>query len=243
MGEDFRQRVEEHLLEGLRVMELPLSSLVVERLLDFSHLVILQNRVLNLTSITEPEDFALKHLCDSLTLMRVPEVSGMGLDMGSGAGFPGMPLAIAHQDCNVLLVDSLAKRVRFLKEAAEKLAVLNVRALHGRAEDLGQEKNLRGSLDWITARAVAPLSVLMEYCVPFLREGGCFIAMKGQLLKEEERDAEGAGRVLGARLDRILLLELPKGKGSRSLVVVRKEGPTPREYPRRAGTPSKNPLR
>mgnify|MGYP000155339490 CR=1 FL=1 len=201
------------------------------------------NKVMNLTALTSPEDVAVKHFIDCLTACDPDRFSGKTLiDVGTGAGFPGIPLKIYCPDLKVVLLDSLAKRLRFLEDVIERLGLTDIRCEHLRAEEGGRNKAFRGKYDIVTARAVARLSVLAEYCLPFARKGGMFIALKGSRYQEEIQEAEKALAILGGRIVKVEPAKLPGLDDGRALVWIRKVRDTPGAYPRKAGTPNKNPL-
>jgi 16S rRNA (guanine527-N7)-methyltransferase len=207
------------------------------------------NEKINLTAITDDEGIAVRHLLDSLTLLpdvrdmqaRFPNRQVSLVDVGTGAGFPGLPLKIACPELDVVLVDSLAKRVRFLETVIAELGLKGIRAVHGRAEDAARDKHLREKFDLATARAVAPLPVLCEYCLPFVRTGGQFLAMKGQAADEMEGAAR-AIKILGGELAAITVFQLPGTDMNRTIIRIAKIWPTPGTYPRKAGKVEKDPL-
>lgn len=208
----------------------------------YAQMMLAWNEKVNLTAITDDEGIAVKHFVDSLSVLPfVPQDSSV-LDVGTGAGFPGIPLALARPDLSVTLLDSLDKRIRFLEAVTEALELRNVKSQHGRAEDFGRKTGWREHFDVAIARAVANLPVLMEYCLPFVRVGGLFLAMKGSGLNEEARGAERAVRILGGRIVEIRTFFLPGTDMARSIVVVEKEKPTPGAYPRKSGKPSREPI-
>lgn len=209
-----------------------------EELLDW-------NQRLNLTALTSGEEVAIKHFLDSLLCLRAMQaLPGSSLvDVGSGGGFPGVPLAIVHPEVRVTLLEAAKKKAEFLEHAVKTLGLSAV-VLWKRAEDAGRDISLRESFDYVVARAVAPLAVLAEYCLPLCRPGGRFVAMKGPEGRAEA-EAAAAGRaidLLGGDVSGVDEYELPFGMGRRSLVIVRKTGTTPVTYPRRPGIPSKRPL-
>lgn len=207
--------------------------------------LILVNQSFNLTAITEKEEVYLKHFYDSLTLaLKVPELmegEASLIDVGSGAGFPALPLKIALPNLKITMVDSLNKRVNFLKSTAKKLGLDGVAVLHGRAEDLGHDKALRESFDFATARAVARTQVLAEYTLPFVKINGEFLVMKGSAGQDEMKAGKKALATLGGKLIQEESFELPNGD-PRVIQVVKKVSKTPNKYPRQAGTPTKKPL-
>lgn len=211
------------------------------------YLLLLQewNNKINLTAITEEDEVYLKHFYDSLTLARFVDFNQAGLtlcDVGSGAGFPSIPLKILFPEIEITIVDSLKKRINFLELLVQELGLENVHLYHARAEDFGQENKFRSAFDVVTARAVARLSILAEFCLPITKENGVFAAMKGSQGEEEFEDSKKALKTLGGRLNTIETFELPENAGERSIILVDKVKKTPKKYPRQAGTPNKKPL-
>lgn len=202
------------------------------------------NRQINLTSITEPYEVYGKHFFDSLTPATVVPFNQIEtvIDIGTGAGFPGIPLKIAYPHVRVVLLDSLKKRVTFLENVVSQLGLQGITCVHGRAEDLGHQKNYRQQFDLAIARAVAKLNILTEYCLPFVKVEGSFIAMKGSNVEEELHQAKRAFHQLGKASYKIQPLLLPEQLGERTLIRVDKKRTTPNAYPRRAGLPKKHPL-
>lgn len=190
------------------------------------------NSYMNLTAITDHEEVYVKHFLDSLYILKAieKEDSYSILDVGSGAGFPSIPLAIVDSKANVTIIDALNKRINFLNDLVKYIGIDNVKAFHERAEDYAKEK--RESFDYVTARAVARLNVLAELCLPLTKVGGYFIAMKGQGGKEELDDASNAIKVLGGSLDKIIEVDLPDNVGKREIIVIKKVKPTNNKYPR-----------
>ena len=209
----------------------------------FFRLVVEQNRTMNLTTLTEPHDFAVKHVIDSLSawndeLFRGDETL---IDVGTGAGFPGVALKIFRQQLKLCLIDSLNKRVEFLKRVVTELALDGVEIFHGRAEELSRQKTFRERFDIVTSRAVARLNVLLELCVPFVKVGGYFVAMKGSAAKEEAEEAKRAAKTLGVTLSDTADYEI-EGGGERHILIYKKIAPTPSAYPRRYAQIKKKPL-
>ncbi|KRL67166.1 16S rRNA (guanine(527)-N(7))-methyltransferase RsmG [Companilactobacillus versmoldensis] len=204
------------------------------------------NKVMNLTSITEKDQVYLKHFYDSLILDFFDDQLIHGslsiCDVGSGAGFPSIPLKIINPDLQVTIIDSLNKRINFLKGLVEKLDLDNVDLVHGRAEELGQNKQYREKFDLVTARAVASMTVLTELCLPFAQKGGQFIAMKADKADAELQEAKYAIGLLGGKVSQQESFELPNEAGLRNLIFVSKTKETPKKYPRKPGTPSRKPL-
>jgi len=210
----------------------------------YFRLLIEWNRKMNLTAITGRAAVYEKHFYDSLTVAAVAPLAGSPrlVDVGSGAGFPAIPLKIAFPGLRVTLVDSLAKRVRFLEETVRALGLSDVICLHARAEDAARLAEHRDGYDVATARAVARLSILNELCLPFVRPGGLFVAMKGSDVAEEIEEGKYGASLLGARLREVKRMTLPEEGAVRHLVVWEKTGPTPARFPRRAGEPARSPL-
>jgi 16S rRNA (guanine527-N7)-methyltransferase len=202
------------------------------------------NEKMNLTAITDEQGVYFKHFYDSMTLLSVPSFkrSGKLLDVGAGAGFPSLPVLIASPSLEVTVLDSLNKRIGFLNELAGALQVSGFQAVHGRAEDFAKPDLWREKFDQVTARAVARLNVLLELCLPYVKEGGHFFAMKGPDADNEVSEAKRALDILGGRVVDIVKTSLPVEEGQRNIIVVEKVKATPKQYPRKAGTPSKNPL-
>lgn len=204
------------------------------------------NEHVNLTRITEEDEVYLKHFYDSLTpLLLVPEVFTEGAkvcDVGAGAGFPSLPIKILRPDLRLTIVDSLGKRLKFLQELLDKLEISGVELVHGRAEDVGQNPAYREQFDLVTARAVARMSVLSEYCLPLAKTGGKFVALKGQKAASELADAKKALDTLGGKVSFSQEFTLAGTEEERTIVVVDKVKKTPAKYPRQAGTPNRKPL-
>lgn len=226
------------------MLSLELSEAQLAQFEQLTGLLLDWNARMNLTGITEPAEIALKHYLDSLTLLKVLPKAGRRrlLDVGTGAGFPGLPLAIALPLLRITLLDSTAKKLRFVEEAGRALGLENIRIVHARAEDAGRDDAHRGTYDFVTARAVNRMPTLMECTLPMTKRGGMVIAMKGAAAHEETQAASKAISTLGGELAGINEVRLPGLENPRFLVMVRKVGKTPRRYPRQAGTPSRDPL-
>lgn len=234
----------EKFLKGLEELQIELSDNQIKQFIRYYEMLVEKNKVMNLTAITEFDEVIEKHFLDSLSLIKVydlqKEVSVM--DMGTGAGFPGIPLKIAFPHLKITLLDSLNKRINFLNEVVETLGLENVETCHGRAEDFGHRKEYREQYDLCTSRAVANLSTLSEYCVPFVKIGGQFVSYKSGNVDNELRESEKAIRILGGEIGKVCSFVLPETDFARTLVPIKKIKSTGKKYPRKAGTPSKEPL-
>lgn len=232
------------LVNGAAEMDLKFTEEQLEKFESFYRLLVEKNKGVNLTAIVEEKEVAVKHFIDSLSCLKAtPFGDGMSLlDIGTGAGFPGIPLKIYCQGLTVTLLESLDKRVNFLKEVISELGLSQIEAIHARAEDIGRNNDYREKYDRVVARAVAGLGVLTEYCLPSVKVGGFFLAMKGPKLEEEIAAAKKAIEILGGEVEKTISLRLPFTGDERNLVLIRKVKNTPEKYPRRAGIPQKKPL-
>lgn len=230
--------------EGCRQLGISLTEEQTEQFMLYYEKLIEVNRVMNLTAITEFEDVMRKHFLDSLTLVKAADMKNVKrvLDLGTGAGFPGIPLKIAFPDTEFVLLDSLNKRVKFLHDIIELCRLKKIQAVHGRAEELAGKKEYRESFDLCVSRAVANLSSLSEYCLPYVEKGGLFVSYKSGNIQEELEAAGYAIQILGGRIKDTVKFKLPGSDMDRSLVVIEKIKETPARYPRRAGIPSREPL-
>ena len=228
--------------EGLEKLNINLSDHQIEQFLSYYEMLIEKNKVMNLTAITEYDEVIEKHFLDSISLCKVYDLSKpvKVLDMGTGAGFPGIPLKIAFPEIEITLADSLNKRIKFLDEVIDELGLKKVKTVHARAEELARNKEYRESYDLVVSRAVANLSTLGEYCIPFVKIGGKFISYKSGEIEEEVNGAQKAISILGGQIKDVFKFELSDQK--RSFVMIEKVKSTPKAYPRKAGTPSKMPL-
>lgn len=228
-------------LTKLQQANIQLTDTQVSQFVRYYELLVETNKVMNLTALTEPEDVAVKHFIDSLTVYDGAMHNATLADVGTGAGFPGVPLKIYDSSIKITLLDSLAKRLKFLETLTGELGLQNIVRIHARAEDGGRDKKLREQFDFVTARAVARLNVLAEFCLPLVKVGGRFIAMKGEAA-EEIREAEQAIALLGGRIAGIKDIKLPNLADRRTLVIIEKIKTTPNKYPRKAGMAAKEPL-
>ena len=234
--------------KGLEQLSITLSGEQKQQFLTYYEYLVEKNKVMNLTAITEYEEVITKHFLDSLAVVKTScfkseKLAGKRLiDIGTGAGFPGIPLKIAFPELEILLLDSLNKRINFLNEVTEMLGLTKINTVHGRAEDYAKQKVYRESFDFCVSRAVANLSTLSEYCIPFVKQGGCFISYKSGSVDQELIQAEKAVKILGGQREEVVRFSLADTDMDRSFVVIRKAKPTPKKYPRKAGLPSKEPL-
>lgn len=235
-----RERFEEE----LEYFEITLSDRQKEQFDRYYELMIEKNRVMNLTGITDYDEVCLKHFTDSLTIVRIKNMDQVNslIDIGTGAGFPGIPIKIVFPHIEVVLLDSLNKRIKFLDEVIEQLSLEKITTLHGRAEDYAKKKEYREQFDLSVSRAVANLSTLSEYCLPFVKQGGSFISYKSADSDDEIQQAEKAVKILGGDICKVDKFRLPESEIGRSLVEIKKIKSTPGKYPRKAGVPGKEPL-
>lgn len=226
---------------------LVLSDRQAEQFEEYASILVEWNSFMNLTAITEFEEIVEKHFIDSLALSLFEDVSRETsgkkmIDVGTGAGFPGIPLKIIYLDMDVTLLDSLNKRIKFLDEVIIKLGLSGIRAVHGRAEEAARMPEYREQFDLCVSRAVANLSTLTEYCLPFIKKGGVFYSYKSGEIEEELEFAANAIRILGGKITDKRFFSLPGSDIQRSMIFIEKVKETPKKYPRKAGTPSKQPL-
>jgi 16S rRNA (guanine527-N7)-methyltransferase len=234
---------EQLLVEGCGQLNIDVSC-KVDKFEKYMNLLIEWNEKINLTAIIEPNEVVTKHFIDSLSVLKFMDLSNKSvIDVGTGAGFPGVPLNIVNPSIKVTLFDSLNKRINFLNEIIGELKLNNISAVHGRAEDFGVNKEYREKFDISISRAVANLSTLSEYCLPFVKVGGYFISMKGPEVDEELKEASKAISVLGGQLERVEKIQLPGTDIIHSIIFIKKIKQCPTNYPRKAGKPSKEPIK
>lgn len=228
--------------KGLKDLNIELSEEQMKQFLTYYEMLVETNKVMNLTAITEFDEVVEKHFLDSLSLVKVCDLSKeiRILDLGTGAGFPGIPLKIAFPELEIVLADSLNKRINFLNQVVEALGLKKITTVHGRAEEMARNKEYRECFDLCVSRAVANLSTLSEYCMPFVKIGGSFISYKSGEVDEEVVNAKHAIFLLGGKAKEVYKFDLYEQK--RSFVTIEKKKGTPKAYPRKAGTPSKQPL-
>lgn len=219
-----------------------LTSHQYEQLQKFETDLVETNKFMNLTAITEHSEVWIKHFFDSIVATKFVKFKGDMLDLGTGAGFPGIPLKIMLPNENFTLVDSLNKRIDFLKRVINSLELTKINAFHGRAEDLGLHVDFRENYDFVLSRAVASLNLLAEYCMPFTKVGGLFVSYKGSDCEEEISQSKKALSSLGGKIDDVIKYELPIDGSKRTLVIVKKVKPTSIKYPRKPAVIKKNPL-
>lgn len=232
------------LSNGLSEFDVMLDEEQMNRFASYYELLAEWNSFMNLTAITEWNDVCTKHFIDSISLCRAVDCTReyTVIDVGTGAGFPGIPLKIAFPNLKITLLDSLGKRVNFLNTVIERLGLENIKAIHGRAEDFAKPDLLREQFDLCVSRAVANLSILSEYCLPYVKMGGFFISYKSEKIFEESQEAQKAIEILGGSIYEQKEFILPKSDIYRSLFLIKKVKSTPKKYPRKAGLPSKEPL-
>jgi len=228
----------------LKEKNIELNDQQLAQFSTYYDLLVEWNEKVNLTAITEKDEVYLKHFYDSITPSFYEDFSKIKsiCDVGAGAGFPSLPLKICYPHLHITIIDSLKKRINFLQELIDQLQLTNVTLVHSRAEDAGSDNRYREKYDVVTARAVARMSVLSEYCLPFTKKAGLFIALKGANAKEELADANKAIKVLGGKILKEESFYLPKEESERSLIWIEKIKNTPKKYPRKAGTPNRNPI-
>lgn len=233
------------LQEGSIELGAQIEEKQIHQLLKYKDILLEWNQKMNLTAIKEEREVIIKHFLDSISCVKIEQLRNNGklIDVGTGAGFPGIPLKVIFPQLKLTLLDSLNKRINFLKEICLQLQLEEVEFIHGRAEDYGQEKRYRESYDYAVARAVAPLNILVEYCLPFVKVGGYFICQKGKALQEELLEAEKAIKVLGGKIVDKKDITLPFSDITHSILLIEKTKQTSTKYPRKAGLPTKNPIK
>lgn len=225
----------------LNALSIEISDVQVKQFYTYMNLLVEWNKKINLTAITEANEIVTKHFVDSLIISKYLQESKNVMDIGTGAGFPGIPLKIINKDINMDLVDSLNKRIIFLNEVIAQLGLININSIHSRAEDLARISKYREKYDVVVSRAVARLNILLEYMMPFVKVGGICICMKGSNIDELE-EAKKAIDILGGKIEKIEEISIPDTDIKRNNIIIKKIKNTTNEYPRKAGIPTKNPI-
>ena len=236
------EEFEKIFLEELAKINLKIEKEEVKKFYEYMKMLIEWNKKINLTAINDEKEIIIKHFIDSLTISKYIENAESMVDVGTGAGFPGIPIKIINKDLEVVLVDSLNKRINFLNEVIEKLGLKNIKAIHARAEDLGKDKKYREKFDVVTSRAVANMTVLVEYLLPLTKKEGKCICMKGSEIEDELENAKYAIKLLGGKVDKVEKIEISDEHMGRNIILIKKQENTPNQYPRKAGIPLKKPL-
>lgn len=230
------------LREKLKKINIEFDDKKIEQFYKYMNLLIEWNEKINLTAITEPDDIILKHFIDSLTISKYINENEKIADIGTGAGFPGIPLKIAKPNTQMFLIDSLNKRIKFLEEVIKQNEIASTFAIHARAEEIGHNKEYRGNFDVVTSRAVARLNVLLEYMMPLVKLGGKCICLKGPNIGEELEEAKNAIDILGGKIEKVEEIELPDSDNKRTIIIIKAVKQLPNRYPRKPGTPTVSPL-
>lgn len=229
-------------VQRLKDFNIKINDEQIKKFMNYMNLLLEWNEKINLTAITQPEEVKLKHFVDSLTVLKYINDDDKVIDIGTGAGFPGIPLKIMKENTKITLLDSLNKRINFLNIVIETLNLRNIQAIHGRAEEIARNKLYREKYDVAVSRAVANLSTLTEYMLPFVKVGGKCICMKGANVNEELERAQNAIKELGGEIERVDNFYLSDNDNERNIIIIRKVKETSSKYPRKAGMPSKEPL-
>lgn len=231
------------LTDGLRKLDISYNDIQIDLVNRFYEMLIERNKVMNLTRITDKKEFYEKHILDSLLVCKINNLRNKKIiDIGTGAGFPGIPVKIFFPETDMVLLDSLNKRLVFIDDVINELHLESVITVHGRAEELGHDKRFRESFDIVLSRAVADLSVLSELCIPFVKVNGLFISYKSSDTDEEILNAENAIHILSGSAAEVINIKIPNSDISRRFVKIKKEKPTQKTYPRKPGTPARYPL-
>lgn len=237
-----RESFSKELIEKAKKVNIEIDNKKEEQFYNYMKLLLEWNEKINLTAIIEQNDIILKHFIDSITINKYIEQSNSIIDIGTGAGFPGIPLKIMNQNKKITLVDSLNKRINFLNEVCKEISLENIQCIHARAEELASDLEYRENYETVVSRAVARLNVLIEYMLPFVKKGGLCICMKGPNIDGELEEAKNAIKVLGGKIKSVESFFLPDSDIERNVIIIEKVAETPKKYPRKAGLPSKQPI-
>ncbi|MCI9617400.1 MAG: 16S rRNA (guanine(527)-N(7))-methyltransferase RsmG [Eubacterium sp.] len=234
----------ELLIKGIEELGIEVNEIQIQQFLKYYEMLVETNKVMNLTGIVDLDEVIVKHFLDSLLVVKVIDMTKYNsmIDVGTGAGFPGIPLKIMFPHLRVTLLDSLNKRLIFLNDVIKELQLENIETVHGRAEDIGKDNEYRERYDICVSRAVANLSTLAEYCIPFISKEGKFISYKSEFSEEEKENAEKAIFELGGTVCGSVIEQLPLSDIQRRFILIDKKRRTPNKYPRKAGVPSKKPI-
>lgn len=234
--------MKQRLLDGTRILGVPLNDKQADMFCTYAKTLVEWNENINLTAITDDEGIVTKHFLDSLTVLNTGKVEGRVIDVGTGAGFPGIPLKIAKPEIKLTLLDSLGKRIKFLQTVTDSLGLDGVECIHARAEDGAKDKNLREKFDVCVSRAVANLAVLSELCLPYVKVGGVFMALKGPMLDSEIENGRKAVTELGGEIAGVFEAAIPFTDLRHRIIMIKKVRHTSGKYPRKAGVPTRNPI-
>lgn len=235
---------EQRLIENMKMISVELTDKQVSQFIKFYEMLVEWNKVMNLTGITEYDEVVMKHFVDSLSIVKVNGFDNVTsiIDVGTGAGFPGIPLKIVFPEVKITLLDSLNKRIRFLNAVIDELELENIETIHGRAEDFSKKEDYREQYDLCVSRAVANLATLSEYCLPYVKEDGYFLPYKSGDIKEEAANSKKAVKILGGSIEDIISFEIPDTDMARTILKIHKTKATPKRFPRKAGLPTKEPI-
>lgn len=235
---------EQRLIENMKMISVELTDKQVSQFIKFYEMLVEWNKVMNLTGITEYDEVVMKHFVDSLSIVKVNGFDNVTsiIDVGTGAGFPGIPLKIVFPEIKITLLDSLHKRIKFLNAVIDELELENIETIHGRAEDFSKKEDYREQYDLCVSRAVANLATLSEYCLPYVKEDGYFLPYKSGDIKEEAANSKKAVKILGGSIEDIISFEIPDTDMARTILKIHKTKATPKRFPRKAGLPTKEPI-
>lgn len=226
-------------------VDLDFDEYKYNQFMKYKELIKEWNKKINLTAIDDDDEIVKKHFIDSIKVFKFDKVKTAKsiIDVGTGGGFPGIPIKILLPECEVVLLDSLNKRIKFLNEVIKELKLTNIKTIHGRAEDFGVDDNYREKFDIVVSRAVANMTVLGEYCIPFVKINGYFVALKGPSINEELDDSKKAIKILGGKLEKVENVQIEGSELNHNIVIIKKVNKTSKKYPRKAGIVNKNPLK